>query len=151
MTPTLPDWLVPLADYLEPWLPALTATGVIMAVASFVAIPVLLARMPANYFTESYQPYTHRSVMAWLVWLLRNALALVLLVAGILMLVLPGQGLLTILIAVMTSTFPGKYRLERAIMRRPGVFRAANWIRRRNGKPPLQHPDDGLEDRIDGD
>ncbi|WP_290538524.1 S-methyl-5-thioribose-1-phosphate isomerase [Alcanivorax sp.] len=73
-----------------------------------------------------------------------------LLVAGILMLVLPGQGLLTILIALMASTFPGKYRLERAIMRRPGVFRAANWIRRKYDRTPLKHPDGHDEDITDG-
>jgi hypothetical protein len=72
----------------------------------------------------------------------RNALALVLLAAGILMLVLPGQGILTILIALMVSTFPGKYRMERAIMRRPRVLRAANWIRRRYHKPELNPPRD---------
>ena len=146
LTPSLPDWLSPLADQLEPWLPALTAFGVIMAVASMIAIPVLIARMPSDYFTASYQPLTHRHPLGWVLWCLRNLIALVLLVAGIIMLVLPGQGLLTILIAIMTSTFPGKYRLERAIMRRPGVYRAANWIRRKYQRPPLEHPDNGFSE-----
>ena len=57
-------------------------------------------------------------------------------------LVLPGQGILTLLIALMVSTFPGKYRMERAIMRRPRVLRAANWIRRRYHKPELNPPRD---------
>ncbi|MCK0152585.1 hypothetical protein MWU49_02615 [Alcanivorax sp. S6407] len=142
MTPSLPDWLVPVADQLEPWLPALTLTGVVMAVASVVAIPLFIARMPSDYFTAEYHPLSHRHPLGWLLWCLRNLVALILLVAGIIMLVLPGQGLLTILIAIMTSTFPGKYRLERAIMRRPGVYRGANWIRRKYHRPPLQHPDD---------
>ena len=137
----LPDWLSPVAQQLEPWLPALTLTGVVMALASMVAIPWLLIRMPAHYFTEAYQPRSQRGPLAWLLWCLRNMLALLLLLAGVIMLVLPGQGLLTILIAIMTSTFPGKYRMERAIMRRPGVFRAANWIRARYHREPLLHPD----------
>ena len=112
-----------------------------MALASLVALPWFLVRIPENYFTQAYSPHQNRGVVAWLVWLLRNLLAILLLVAGILMLILPGQGLLTILIAIMTSTFPGKYRLERAIMRRPGVFRAANWIRARYHRRPLEHPD----------
>ena len=58
---------------------------------------------------------------------------------------------ITILIALMASTFPGKYRLERAIMRRPGVFRAANWIRRKYHRTPLKHPDGHDEDITDGD
>lgn len=149
MNAELPTWLEPLAQHLEPWLPALTVSGIIMALASCVAIPWLLLQMPENYFTEGYQPHTHRGPLAWIIWLVRNLIAMVLLVAGVLMLVLPGQGLLTILIAVMASTFPGKYRLERAIMRRPGVFRAANWIRRKYQRTPLQHPD-GYEDTSDG-
>lgn len=151
MTPTLPDWLAPLAHHLEPWLPALTATGILMALASMVAIPLLITRMPADYFTGDYHPTARRTPLGWLLWCLRNLLALLLLIAGILMLVLPGQGLLTILIAIMASTFPGKYRLERAIMRRPGVFRAANWIRRKYRRTPLQHPDGIAEDKIHGD
>tara|TARA_Y100000588_G_C14162714_1_gene885532 strand:+ start:991 stop:1446 length:456 start_codon:yes stop_codon:yes gene_type:complete len=143
-------WLEPLAQQLQPWLPALTATGIIMALASCIAIPWLLLRMPEDYFTQGYQPRLHRGPLAWIVWLIRNLIALILLVAGILMLVLPGQGLLTILIAIMTSTFPGKYRLERAIMRRPGVFRAANWIRRKYDRTPLKHPDGHDEDITDG-
>ncbi|MGB2247669.1 MAG: PGPGW domain-containing protein [Alcanivorax sediminis] len=142
MTPSMPDWLAPLAEQLEPWLPTLTVTGIVMAIASVVAIPLFIARVPADYFTEQYHPYSHRNPTGWLLWSLRNLVALILLVAGILMLVLPGQGLLTILIAIMTSTFPGKYRLERAIMRRPGVYRAANWIRRKYQRSPLKHPDD---------
>ncbi|KZZ30361.1 hypothetical protein A3754_04570, partial [Alcanivorax sp. HI0083] len=116
MNADLPGWLAPLAQQLEPWLPALTITGVVMAVASLVALPWFLVRIPENYFTQAYSPHQNRGVIAWLVWLLRNLLAILLLFAGILMLILPGQGLLTLLIAIMTSTFPGKYRLERAIM-----------------------------------
>ena len=151
MTLSLPDWLAPIANQLEPWLPALTGTGILMAIASVVAIPLFIARVPENYFTEQYLPHTNRNLLGWLLWFIRNLFALILLVAGILMLVLPGQGLLTILMAIMTSTFPGKYRLERAIMRRPGVYRAANWIRHKYRRTPLQHPDGTSEDRINGD
>ncbi|MBL7249867.1 PGPGW domain-containing protein [Alloalcanivorax sp. C16-2] len=141
----LPEWLAPLVRHLEPWLPGLTAVGVVMALASALAIPWLVVRMPVDYFNTPSRPLQYRGPLGWLTWLLRNAFALVLLAAGILMLVLPGQGILTIVIALMVSTFPGKYRLERAIMRRPGVLRSTNWIRRRYGRPPLNEP------RPDGD
>lgn len=127
---------------LQPWLPALTVAGVIMAVASTLALPWLILRLPEDYFVHPRKPRPDRSALGRLLWLLRNALALVLLLAGVLMLFLPGQGLLTILVAIGISTFPGKYRLERAIMRRPRVFRAVNWIRRRYHRTPIIHPDD---------
>jgi uncharacterized membrane protein len=135
------DWQ-PLLEQLQPLLPILTVTGVVMAVASMLAIPWLLVRMPQDYFNTPSWPLHYRGPLGWCLWLVRNALALVLLAAGILMLVLPGQGILTILIALMVSTFPGKYRMERAIMRRPRVLRAANWIRRRYHKPELNPPRD---------
>lgn len=138
--PDMPAWLAPLAQALEPWLPALTASGLVMAVVSFFAIPWFLVRLPADYFLLSYHPREHRGPLAWIVWLTRNVIALLLLLTGIVMLVLPGQGLLTVFIAIMISTFPGKYRLQTAIIRRPGVFRAVNWIRRRYHHEPLQYP-----------
>jgi hypothetical protein len=118
------DWQ-PLLEQLQPLLPILTVTGVVMALASMMAIPWLLVRMPRDYFNTPSRPLHYRGPLAWVVWVVRNVLALVLLAAGVLMLILPGQGILTILIALMVSTFPGKYRMERAIMRRPRVLRAA--------------------------
>ena len=67
----------------------------------------------------------------------RNALGAVLLAAGIAMLVLPGQGLLTILLGLMLVDFPGKRRAERALVARPNVFEALNWLRAKAGRPPL--------------
>jgi hypothetical protein len=127
---------------LLPWLPLITAIGVFMAIASTVAIPWLILRMPAEYFVSRSKPKPDRSLLGWLIWVLRNTVAATLLIAGLMMLVLPGQGLLTILIALAVSSFSGKYRLERAIMRRQSVFRAANWIRERYHRSPIIHPDD---------
>jgi len=61
--------------------------------------------------------------------------------AGIAMLVLPGQGLLSILIGVTLLNFPGKYALERRIVGRPAVSRTLNRIRARARRPPLEIPD----------
>ena len=67
----------------------------------------------------------------------KNALGFILVVAGIIMLVLPGQGVFTILIGIMLLNFPGKYRLERWIVARRPVLRSINWLRRRAGRAPL--------------
>ncbi|NIV30742.1 MAG: hypothetical protein GWN58_14950, partial [Anaerolineae bacterium] len=77
-------------------------------------------------------------VMGLVVLVLKNLLGLVLLVAGVAMLVLPGQGLLTIVIALTLLNFPGKYHLERWVVSRPPVYRAINWIRRRRGVAELE-------------
>ena len=127
---------------LGPWMPWITGASIAMALASMVLIPWLLVRMPEDYFVSDTRLLPARGLSAWLVWGLRNLLSVVLVVAGVIMLVLPGQGLLTILIGIACSTFPGKYRLERALVRRPGVYRAINWVRERYEKPAVIHPDD---------
>jgi len=54
------------------------------------------------------------------------------------MLVLPGQGLLTMFISLMLLDFPGKRRLEQSIVRRPIILRSINWLRERHHRPPLE-------------
>jgi hypothetical protein len=73
-------------------------------------------------------------------WVLRNLLGGALVVAGIAMLVLPGQGILTILIGLLLMDFPGKRRGEIYLLRKRTVARAVNWIRSRAKQPPLELP-----------
>jgi hypothetical protein len=139
VTAWLPDWLNDILTRMEPLFPWLTGAGIAMALISMVALPWLLIRMPRDYFVAPERD-PDRGPVAWLVWVVRNSLALCLVAAGILMLVLPGQGLLTILIGLMCSNFPGKYRLERRLVRYRSIFDAINWIRDRRDKPPILYP-----------
>ncbi|MFG0284035.1 MAG: PGPGW domain-containing protein [Phycisphaerales bacterium JB039] len=68
----------------------------------------------------------------------KNVLAWLLVVAGIAMLALPGQGLLTIAVGLVLADGPGKRRIERAVLGRPGVLRRVNALRRRAGRRPLR-------------
>ncbi|MCZ6750119.1 MAG: hypothetical protein O7D96_12545 [SAR324 cluster bacterium] len=71
----------------------------------------------------------------------KNLLAVVLVVAGVAMLFLPGQGILTILVGLGLLSVPGKRKLELWIVRRPAVLRAIQWIRARSNRPALQLPE----------
>ena len=71
----------------------------------------------------------------------KNLLGAALMLLGILMLFTPGQGLLTLLVGLLLMNFPGKYRLERTLVARPGIFRSLNWLRRRRGAEPFELPD----------
>jgi hypothetical protein len=62
---------------------------------------------------------------------LKNALGVVLLLGGIVMLFLPGQGLLTMFLGIVLMDFPGKFRLERYLISRGPVLKSINWIRRK--------------------
>jgi hypothetical protein len=72
--------------------------------------------------------------------ILKNIVGWAFILAGIAMLVLPGQGILTILIGVSLANFPGKYALERRLVRKPAVARTLNRIREKAGKPRLEIP-----------
>jgi hypothetical protein len=113
---------------------SISVAGVIMFVASVLAVPWLIRRLPVDHFVRPPLPHsvTER--------ILRNILGLTLLLAGILMLVLPGQGLLTLAVAVSLLDFPLKHRLLRAILCTPSVSRAMQWVRRKTGQPPLLLP-----------
>lgn len=68
---------------------------------------------------------------------LKNLVGVVFLLAGIAMLVLPGQGLLTVLIGISLIDFPGKHRLEARLVSQRLVLQAINAVRHRFGRPPL--------------
>lgn len=112
-----------------------------MFVASVVAVPWMLVRIPSDYFgpgTEHSTPFADRHPIVRATLLaVRNALGAVLIAAGIAMLVLPGQGVLTILAGLVLLHFPRKHELMRWIVSRRAVLASANWVRHRAGQPPL--------------
>ncbi len=120
------------------WLLWLSAISLLV---TFLVVPAILVALPEDYFS-----FPHRHRMQWSnrhpvlrlpVFLFKNLLGLVFVVAGVLMLVLPGQGILTIFMGLILMEFPGKYYVERWLVSRQSVFRAINWIRRKAGKAAL--------------
>jgi len=67
----------------------------------------------------------------------KNVLGGVFILVGIVLLALPGQGLLTILVGVMLLNFPGKFAFERWLVTRRPILRSVNWLRRRARRAPL--------------
>jgi hypothetical protein len=104
-------------------------------------IPWLVTRLPADYFAKPRRDsmVSHRYPIGIRVLLLtlKNLLGVIVVLLGVIMLVIPGQGLLTILIGLILIDFPGKYRLQRSLIQRKPVLRSVNWLRQHRGKPPL--------------
>jgi hypothetical protein len=71
----------------------------------------------------------------------KNVLGLLLIIAGLVMLLVPGQGLLTVVVGLVLTDFPGKFRLQRWIVSRKSVWRSIQWLRKRAGKEPLKRPE----------
>ena len=121
----------------------ITIISVVMFFGTLLLIPVILIRLPVDYFLHDeervwmagYHPILRYAGLA-----VKNTVGLVFLLAGIAMLVLPGQGLLTMVIGVSLLDFPGKRTIEHRLLTKPMVFQAMNAIRRKFGKPPFSQP-----------
>jgi len=68
----------------------------------------------------------------------KNFDCVLLLLYGILKVILPGEGILTIITGVVFMDYPGKYKFERKLLREKGVINSINWIRSRRSKPSLK-------------
>lgn len=124
----------------------LSALSVLMFVGSLIAVPWLVVRIPSDYFTRP----PHHLVDRWkdrhpalriVLLSLKNFCGVVLVLAGIAMLVLPGQGILTIVVGLFCLDFPGKFALEQRLVQERHVAHALNWIRAKAHHPPLVIPE----------
>jgi len=134
-------------DNLSQWQPLLlwaSAFSLLALVLTLAAVPWVVSRLPSDYFSRQ-QRTTLRSgarmpIVALVLVVLKNALGVLLVLLGFIMLFTPGQGLLTLLTGLLLMNFPGKYRLERWLVLRPGVLRGLNWLRQRGGHQPFEAP-----------
>jgi hypothetical protein len=117
------------------------------SIAYFVVITYFITQMDKQYFVhrktseEGLNNHLHLTSMnrsvACAVEIAKIILGIGLLVCGILMLVLPGQGLITILIGLSLLPFPGKDKMEQRILSRHSVRSTLNWIRIKAKKEPF--------------
>lgn len=120
-------------------------TSLALFVGTALIIPWLVIRLPTDFFARK-RPGRGRlrrrhPLVAILLVIIRNVFGAVLLVAGFVMLFVPGQGLLTILIGIALVDFPGKHALFERMLRSRRIFDAANAVRRWAGKQEF-HPFD---------
>ena len=112
----------------------------ISLIGSALVVGVVLVKIPANYFSSHYQADflpNARWLTRWGVVIAKNVVGLILVLAGIVMLIGPGQGILTILIGLILMDIPGKRPIEAKIIKRPVILAAANDLRARYNRPPL--------------
>lgn len=118
----------------------LAALSIVLFIGTLIAIPFILVRLSADYFDLRVpRPWMqdHHPVLRIVGHLVKNVIGTVFLLAGFLMLFLPGQGVLTMLIGVSMLDFPGKRKLEAKLISQPAVLSVVNNMRKRRGKPPF--------------
>ncbi|MDP1770109.1 MAG: PGPGW domain-containing protein [Nitrospirota bacterium] len=130
---------------IQQWIPVevligLTVASVIGFIGSLIAIPLILVRLPANYFdtrTPRHWMKDHHPLLRLLGLVVKNVVGVVFVVVGLLMVFLPGQGLLTMLIGVSLMDFPRKRELEAKMVGQPTLLGIINSMRHKFNKPPL--------------
>ncbi len=118
---------------------ATLVAGVLLGIAGIIFLP-------RDYFSSRYKPFSRKISNPFIrrtYIAVKNVTGVLFILMGLAMLLLPGQGLLTIAIGLSLTDFPGKHKMVGHLLRRGPVLRGANWLRIKAGKLPL----DPFEDR----
>ena len=135
---TILQWLMA-HQYLLGWI------GVISFLVfslSLLSLPWLVAMIPEDYFLSQKRKRTileNEGFGTWFViFILKNSIGLLLVTGGVLMLFLPGQGVLTIIAGLIMTDYPGKFELERRIVSNKKILEKLNWLRDKTNQPSLK-------------
>ena len=122
----------------------LGSLSIFILIISIFMMVLIISFLPEDYFKSenrnliSIVQNSRFPMLKLLVLITKNFFGVLLLLSGILMLVLPGQGILTIITGLVFIDYPGKYKFERKLLRQKGVINSINWIRSRLSKPSLR-------------
>lgn len=121
------------------WMAPIGVGAFALSVAVGLAVMVWL---PADYFVRgpTAHGFWHSHRLLRLVLLsAKNLVGGLTFIGGLVMAVplVPGPGLLFMLLGIGLLDFPGKRALERRLLRMPRVLASVNRLRARFGRPPL--------------
>jgi hypothetical protein len=120
----------------------LTGLSLLAFVGTLLVVPALDVRIPHDYFAHPERPpgrwAQSHPALRLAARVAKNVIGGLLVLVGLALLVLPGQGLLTILLGFLMLDFPGKYAFEKRLIARPRVRAALDWLRRRASREPLE-------------
>jgi len=126
------------ADYHQ-YLVWVGVASFIVFIVSLLLTPFLLGKIPQNYFVHTNQYKIEIKHLGHLfAIIIKTLIGFMLLIAGIIMLVTPGQGIISILLGLFLMEFPGKRKLELKLINHEPTFKALNWLRNKANKPPFE-------------
>lgn len=127
-------------NYFKVVIPYLVSVSIFIMVISLLSIKWLVNQIPSDYLIKSKtETSLNKLPVAFriLIYILKNLLGYLLIIGGIIMLILPGQGLLTIMMGLVLSNYPGKKVFEKKIIGSQPILRTINWARKKSGVKPL--------------
>ncbi len=118
----------------------LTVSGlsVLASLVGIGLIPVLVCRLSSDWFVKNADTFYDALRANPLNVCIRNFVGIILIGFGVLLLFLPGQGVLTILLGLMVTDLPVRSFVIRYVARRkPVALRFQMW-RKTRGYPPFE-------------
>ncbi|ARD46073.1 hypothetical protein [Colwellia sp. PAMC 21821] len=129
----------------------------VVSIVYFIAISYIITQLDTRYFIRKNRVLKNispknlaksnvnpppilmliYSILSFIINITKISFGVFLFICGLAMLVLPGQGLITMLIGLSLIPFPGKHKLEKNILARKSVRFSLNWIRIKAKKPPF--------------
>ena len=106
--------------------------SILIFVFSIAGLRLFIIAIPSDYFINKKRVSTlkNRSILLWIIYIVfKNIIGYIFIIMGLAALVLPGQGILMILVGLMMSDYPKKFDLEKKIITIKAVRKGINWIR----------------------
>jgi hypothetical protein len=132
-------------EVFEPILQWLGLLSLFTFVLSLAVIPWLISKLSPDYFIRHIiAPQAKNTEIRFrnFYWFVaRNLVGGMLFLAGLAMLFLPGQGILTIIIGISLMAFPGKHRFLAILTRKSAVQNALDWMRIKTGRQTFNWPE----------
>ena len=120
---------------------SMAGASVFALVVTLIVLPFVIVKLRPDYFaTPRRRPGPMRERYPLLLALLaglKNLVGALFVISGVVMLLTPGQGLLSILVGLTMVNYPGKFRFEQRIASSRHIWRAMNWIRSKGRAAPL--------------
>ena len=115
--------------------------SLILILSVLIIVPFVLIKLPVDYFScKENSGIINKLAFPYnlILVVIKNGTGFILVCFGVILLFIPGQGLLTIFAGLMLMNFPGKRNLELHIVGKKPVLNAINWIRSKAGKEKIE-------------
>ncbi len=115
--------------------------SIILFFATLALILLIIWWLPADYFINDKSMLLANKIQNPLLYkilqILKNIIGAILIILGVIMLILPGQGVLTILIGLILVDFPGKKHLLQKLVAKESVQKSLNYLRKKMKREPF--------------
>ncbi|QEN03869.1 hypothetical protein EW093_03850 [Thiospirochaeta perfilievii] len=116
-----------------------TIFSAITFLVSLIIIPFVIINLSPDYFKGANKPlYRYKNLfIRYFVLILKNIVGYIFIILGVIMLFIPGQGLLSITLGLLFINFPGKKSLEYKFFSNKKISKVINSIRKKAGREEI--------------